>query len=188
MERGVVISQLTCPRSDLLFRKSEELPIEIQHQQEAQARLRAAVSTDLEAAARDPAHHSLFMESCVLCGQTISAQKGIKQHFNRQHPEIMKALATIRPPRLQQFKVFFHKGDTCRYCRHRIDAPGRHSHQCSPLLQAHVLHEVVNRGLSTQPRDYVPKAAPTRPGGGNFELGSGPGAPGSSTRGIPSLG
>ena len=92
------------------------------------------------------------MESCVLCGQTISAKKGIKQHFNRQHPEIMEALATILPPRLQQFKVFFHQGDTCRYCRHRIDAPGRHSQQCSPLLQAHVLHEVVNRGLSTQPR------------------------------------
>ena len=81
----------TCPRSDLLFRKSEELPIEIQHQQEAQARLRAAVLTDLDAAARDPAHHSLFMESCVLCGQTISTQKGIKQHSNRQHPEIMEA-------------------------------------------------------------------------------------------------
>ena len=26
-----------------------------------------------------------------------------------------------------------------------------------------MLHEVVNRGLSTQPRDYVPKKAPTRP-------------------------
>ena len=39
----------------------------------------------------------------------------------------------------------------------------RHSQQCSPLLQAHVLHQVVNRGLSTQPRDYVPKTAPTRP-------------------------
>ena len=102
------------------------------------------------------------MESCVLCGQTISAQKGIKQHFNRQHPEIMEALATILPPQLQQFKVFCHKGDTCRYCRHRIDAPGRHSQQCSPLLQAHVLYEVVNRGLSTQPRDYVPKTASTR--------------------------
>ena len=59
------VETTTCPRSDLLFRKSEELPIEIQHQQEAQARLRAAVLTDLDAAARDPAHHSLFMESCV---------------------------------------------------------------------------------------------------------------------------
>ena len=98
------VETTTCPRSD------QELPIEIQHQQEAQARLRAAVSTDLDAAARDPAHHSLFMESCVLCGQTIPAQKGIKQHLNRQHPEIMEALATILPPRLQQFKFSFIKG------------------------------------------------------------------------------
>ena len=29
-----------------------------------------------------------------------------------------------------------------------------------------MLHEVVNRGLSTQPRDYVPKKAPTRPAQG----------------------
>ena len=93
------VETTTCPRSDLLFRISEELPIEIQHQQEAQTRLRAAVLTDLDAAARDPVHHSLFMESCVLCGQTLSAQKGIKQHLNRQHPEIMEALAPLPPPR-----------------------------------------------------------------------------------------
>ena len=93
----------TCPRPDLLFRKSEKLPIKIQHQQEAQARLRVAVLTDLNAAARAPVHHSLFIESCVPCGQTISAQQGIKQHSNRQHPEIMGALATTFPPRLQQF-------------------------------------------------------------------------------------
>ena len=74
----------------------------------------------------------------------------------------MEALATILPPRLQQFKVFFRKGDTCRYCRHRIDAPGRHSQQCSPLLQAHVLYEVVQRGMSTQPREYVPKMTSAR--------------------------
>ena len=92
------VETTTCPRSDLLFRISEELPIEIQHQQEAQTRLRAAVLTDLDAAARDPVHHSLFMESCVLCGQTLFAQKGIKQHLNRQHPEIMEALATLPPP------------------------------------------------------------------------------------------
>ena len=153
----------TCPRSDLLSRRNEELPIEIQHQQDEQTRLHAAVMADLGAAARDPAHHSLFMESCVLCGQTLSAQKGIKQHLNRQHPEVMEALANLLPQRLLQYKVLFHKGDTCRYCRHRIDAPGRHSQQCPPLLQAHVLQEVVNRDLSTQPRDYVPKQAPTRP-------------------------
>ena len=51
------VETTTCPKSDLLFRKSEELPIEIQNQQEALARLRAAVSNDLDAAARDPEHH-----------------------------------------------------------------------------------------------------------------------------------
>ena len=44
------------------------------------------------------------------------------------------------------------KGQTCRYCGTKVDAPGRHSEQCVPLLQTHVLQEAQQQRLDLTPR------------------------------------
>ena len=49
------------------------------------------------------------------------------------------------------------KGDSCRYCRTKVDAPGRHAGQCVPLLQTHVLQEASRRDLDLRPRSYEAK-------------------------------
>ena len=144
----------TCPRVELLHRQQEELPTEIQDQQNQAQQLQEAATRDPEAAARNPAFHSLFMESSTICRQLLSGQKGAKQHLNKQHPNIMSKLDKLLQPRLQHFKVVLHKGDTCRYCRLKVDAPGRYAQQCVPLLQAHVLQEVTRQKLDTE---YDPK-------------------------------
>ena len=148
----------TCPRVELLLRIEEELPIEVQTQQNAIVKLREAAKRDPEDSARRPEFHSAFMESCILCGQAVSAQKGIKQHLHKQHPGLMQAVEAKLPARLHPFKVLMHKGDQCRYCHLRVDAPGRHAQQCAPLLQSHIMQEADRMKLDLRPRDYVPKA------------------------------
>ena len=64
---------------------------------------------------------------------------------------------TIITPRLQQHKVMMKKGSSCRYCQTNVDAPGRHSEQCVPLLQTHVLQEAQKQGLDLAPGDYDAK-------------------------------
>ena len=156
LRRHVELS--TCPRVELLLRVEEELPIEVQTQQNAIVKLREAAKRDPEESARRPEFHSAFMESCILCGQAVSAQKGIKQHLHKQHPGLMQAVEDKLPARLHPFKVMMHKGDQCRYCHLRIDAPGRHAQQCAPLLQSHIAQEADRMKLDLRPRDYVPKA------------------------------
>ena len=156
LRRHVELS--TCPRVELLLRVEEELPIEVQTQQNAIVKLREAAKRDPEDSARRPEFHSAFMESCILCGQAASAQKGIKQHLHKQHPGLMQAVEDKLPARLHPFKVLMHKGDQCRYCHLRIDAPGRHVQQCAPLLQSHIVQEADRMKLDLRPRDYVPKA------------------------------
>ena len=69
----------------------------------------------------------------------------------------MQAVEAKLPARLHPFKVLMHKGDQCRYCHLRIDAPGRHVQQCAPLLQSHIVQEADRMKLDMRPRDYVPK-------------------------------
>ena len=97
------------------------------------------------------------MESCALCGQALAGNKAVKQHLNRQHPEVMSRVLQIITSRLQQHKVMMKKGSTCRYCQTKVDAPGRHSEQCVPLLQTHVLQEAQRQGLDMTPRTYEAK-------------------------------
>ena len=70
----------------------------------------------------------------------------------------MQAVEAKLPARLHPFKVLMHKGDQCRYCHLRVDAPGRHVQQCAPLLQSHIAQEADRMKLDLRPRDYVPKA------------------------------
>ena len=55
------------------------------------------------------------------------------------------------------------KGQPCRYCRTKVDAPGRHFEQRVPLLQTHVLQEAQQQRLDLTPRAYEakPRATPT---------------------------
>ena len=69
----------------------------------------------------------------------------------------MSCVQDIISPRLQQHKVMMKKGQPCRYCRTKVDAPGRHSEQCVPLLQTHVLQEAQQQRLDLTPRAYVAK-------------------------------
>ena len=147
----------TCPKVELLLRVQEEVPPQQTSSRGLQERLQTDVESSPESAATNPEYHSIFMESCVLCGQALPGQKGAKQHLNRQHPEIMSSLESCLQERLKSFKVLLHKGEHCRFCHHKVDAPGRHVQQCVPLLQAHVLQEVSRLGLDMQPRAYEPK-------------------------------
>ena len=95
------------------------------------------------------------------CGQALAGNKAVKQHLNRQHPEVMSRVQQLITPRLQQHKVMMKKGSTCRYCQTKVDAPGRHSEQCVPLLQTHVLQEAQRQGLDMTSRAY--EAQPKKP-------------------------
>ena len=110
----------------------------------------------------DQVHAAVWlMESCALCGQALAGNKAVKQHLNRQHPEVMSRVQQLITPRLQQHKVMMKKGSTCRYCQTKVDAPGRHSEQCVSLLQTHVLQEAQRQGLDMTPRAY--EAQPKKP-------------------------
>ena len=80
-------------------------------------------------ALRDPGNAAMYpdlqiwlMESCSLCGQALAGNKAVKQHLNRQHPEVMSSVQQIITPRLQLHKVMMKKGHACRYCRTKVDA------------------------------------------------------------------
>ena len=111
---------------------------------------------DPASAASNPDLHVWLMESCALCGQALAGNKAVKQHLNRQHPEVMSRVQQLITPRLQQHKVMMKKG-----CQTKVDAPGRHSEQCVPLLQTHVLQEAQRQGLDMTPRAY--EAQPKKP-------------------------
>ena len=125
----------------------------LQNQAEAEAnvteleqvheQVKAEALRDPGQAAMNPDLHIWLIESCA-----------VKQHLNRQHPEVMTRVQSIIVPRLQLHKVMMKKGQHCRYCRTKVDAPGRHSEQCVPLLQTHVLQEAQNQGLDLTPRAY----------------------------------
>ena len=55
--------------------------------------------------------HVLLTESCALCGQALAGNKAVKQHLNRQHPEVMSRVLQVITPRLQQHKVMMKKGE-----------------------------------------------------------------------------
>ena len=131
------------------------------------------VATDPEALAVLPEWHS--SSRCCLCGQRVGGNKGVKQHLNRQHADLMHRIVKSLQGKLRAFKNMLEKHEPCRYCHTRVDAPSRHAEQRVALLQAHVLHELsldptlpvesVREGQVQPPnRRNAPHTPPGRPG------------------------
>ena len=148
------IEASTCPRVSILLQIQDDAEAPVTELEQLHARVKAAALQDPGQAAMNPDLQIWLMESCALCGQALAGNKAVKQHLNRQHPEVMTCVHAIIKPRLQLHKVMMKKGQPCRYCRTKVDAPGRHSEQCVPLLQTHVLQEAQQQRLDLTPRAY----------------------------------
>ena len=147
----------TCPRVAVLLHDQGNDEAPATELEQLHARVKEAALREPGQAAMNPEFQIWLLESCALCGQALAGNKAVKQHLNRQHPEVMSCVQDIISPRLQQHKVMMKKGQPCRYCRTKVDAPGRHSEQCVPLLQTHVLQEAQQQRLDLTPRAYVTK-------------------------------
>ena len=153
LRRHIEIS--TCPCVHVLLQIAQQETVSTTELDRVHADVKHESLKDPASAASNPDLHVWLMESCALCGQALAGNKAVKQHRNRQHPEVMSRVLQIITPRLQQHKVMMEKGSTCRYCQTKVDAPGRHSEQCVPLLQTRVLQEAQQRqGLNMTPRAY----------------------------------
>ena len=150
----------TCPRVSVLLQNAQEAEPPLTELDQVHEKVKQKSLRDPASAALSPDLHVWLMESCSLCGQALAGNKAVKQHLNRQHPEVMHRVQQLITPRLQLHKVMMKKGSICRYCQTKIDAPGRHSEQCVPLLQTHVLQEAQRQGLDLAPRAYEAKSKP----------------------------
>ena len=157
----------TCPRVSLLLQNQADAEAPVTELAQFHERVKAEALREPGQAAMNPDLQIWLMESCALCGQALAGNKAVKQRLNRQHPEVMTSVQSIISPRLQLHKVMMKKGQPCRYCRTKVDAPGRHSEQCVPLLQTHVLQEAQQQGLDLAPRAYEARprtqTTPSRP-------------------------
>ena len=160
LRRHIEVS--TCPRVSVLLQDQDNVEAPATELEQLHERVKAEALREPGQAAMNPDLHIWLMESCALCGQALAGNKAVKQHLNRQHPEVMSRVQAIIKPRLQQHKVMMKKGQTCRYCGTKVDAPGRHSEQCVPLLQTHVLQETQQQRIDLTPRAYEakPRASP----------------------------
>ena len=147
----------TCPRVSILLQNQADAEAPVTELELPHERVKAEALREPGQAAMNPDLQIWLMESCALCGQALAGNKAVKQHLNRQHPEVMTSVQAIISPRLQLRKVMMKKGQPCRYCRTKVDAPGRHSEQCVPLLQTHVLQEAQQQGLDLAQRAYEAK-------------------------------
>ena len=136
----------TCPRVSILLQNQAEAEASVTELEQVHEQVKAEALRDPGQAAMNPELQIWLMESCALCGQALAGNKAVKQHLNRQHPEVMTRVQSIITPRLQLHKVMMKKGHSCRY-----------SEQCDPLLQAHVLQEAQKQGLDLTPRAYEVK-------------------------------
>ena len=157
------IEASTCPRVSILLQNQDDADAPVTELEQLHDRVKVEALRDPGQTAMNPDLQIWLMESCALCGQALAGNKAVKQHLNRQHPEVMTRVQAIISPRLQLHKVMMKKGQPCRYCRTKVDAPGRHSEQCVPLLQTHVLQEAQQQRLDLTPRAYEakPRATPT---------------------------
>ena len=157
------IEASTCPRVSILLQNQDDAEAPVTELEQLHDRVKAEALRDPGQTAMNPDLQIWLMESCALCGQALAGNKAVKQHLNRQHPEVMTRVQAVISPRLQLHKVMMKKGQPCRYCRTKVDAPGRHSEQCVPLLQTHVLQEAQQQRLDLTPRAYEakPRATPT---------------------------
>ena len=151
------IKASTCPRVSILLQNQADAEAPVTELEQLHERVKVEALREPGQAAMNPELQIWLMESCALCGQALAGNKAVKQHLNRQHPEVMTSVQAIISPRLQLHKVMMKKGQSCRYCRTKVDAPGRHSEQCVPLLQTHVLQEAQQQGLDLAPRAYEAK-------------------------------
>ena len=149
--RRHIIEISTCPYIHVLLEGAQQETGSMTELDQVHAAVKQESLRDPASAASNPDLHVWLMESCALCGQALAGNKAVKQHLNRQHPEVMSRVQQLITPRLQQHKVMMKKGSTCRYCQTKVDAPGRHSEQCVPLLQTHVLQEAQRQGLDMTP-------------------------------------
>ena len=121
------VEKSTCPKLPQSWKQPEELHLEsLESTTNTEAQIAEVRSASLQnPEARSTAFHSIFMDTCTLCGQPISGTKGVMQ----------KLLDTVNP-RLQQICCLTRTGETGRFCAVKVDAPGPHALQCVPLLQA----------------------------------------------------
>ena len=155
------IEASTCPRVSILLQNQDDAEAPVTELEQLHERVKAEALRDPGQTAMNPDLQIWLMESCALCGQALAGNKAVKQHLNRQHPEVMTRVQAKISPRLQLHKVMMKKGQPCRYCRTKVDAPGRHSEQCAPLLQTHVLQEAQQQRLDLTPRAYEAKPRAT---------------------------
>ena len=80
---------------------------------------------DPASAASNPDLHVWLMESCALCGQALAGNKAVKQHLNRQRPEVMSRVQQIITPRLQQHRVMMEKGEHMSLLSNQGGCPGK---------------------------------------------------------------
>ena len=132
----------SCPQLEELHRLAQ-VNQDIEEDQAAakdQPRVMDLASKDPETLAlRTDWHPS---SRCCLCGQRVGGNKAVKQHLNKQHPELMSNIRASLQDKLRGFKHMLEKNTACRYCGTKVDAPTRHAEQCVSLLQAHVLNEI----------------------------------------------
>ena len=148
----------TCPRVSILLQNQDDAEEPITELEQLHERIKVEALRDPGQTAMNPDLQLWLLESCALCGQALAGNKAVKQHLNRQHPDVMTCVQAKITPKLQQHKVMMKKGQSCRYCRTKVDAPGRHSEQCVPLLQTHVLQEAQRQRLDLTPRAYEGKS------------------------------
>ena len=105
----------TCPRVRVFLQSAEEAEQQTTELDQVHETVKQESLRDPASAASNPDLHIWLMESCALCGQALAGNKAVKQHLNRQHPEVMRSVQHLITPRLQLHKVMMKKGSSCRY-------------------------------------------------------------------------
>ena len=93
LRRHIEVS--TCPRVSDLLQDQDNVEAPATELEQFHERVKAEALREPGQAAMNPDLHIWLMESCALCGQALAGNKAVKQHLNRQHPEVMSRVQAI---------------------------------------------------------------------------------------------
>ena len=115
------------PKNVSTMRRSEELPIDsIDSTFSIESHMAEVGAASLRVQGMLPGTQIFTRpwDTCTLRGRAIA---GTKRVIDEQHPEVLQRVQ----PRISQFRCLLHKGESCRLCAMKDDAPGRHVRQLS---------------------------------------------------------